>query len=264
MATQTIARPAPARAARSARLLPVAGVTAFALLWEVAARTGVLPASVVPPLSGTAVRLGTLLTEPAFWAAAADTTLAWAAGLAASVLLAVPAGILIGTSERAYRFFRVPIEALRPVPPIVVLPLALLLIGGGLEFKVVLIAQGAAWPLLMQTLYGVRTTEPLLLETARAYRLDAPRRLVLIRLASAAPLVATGLRLAAATAFGVCLVTELVGGASGIGALLVLAQSGDDLVGVYAVTLLAGLAGLGIAALFGWVERLVGARLAGA
>ncbi|GAA3098125.1 ABC transporter permease [Streptosporangium carneum] len=263
MKTQSLARPAPLRAARAVPLLPVAGVAAFAALWETAARTGVLPASVVPPLSRTAARLGTLLAEPRFWSAAADTALAWAAGLAVSVLLAVPAGVLIGSSERAYRFFRVPIEALRPVPPIVVLPLALLLIGGGLQFKVVLIAQGAAWPLLMQTLYGVRTTEPLLLETARSYRLDPLRRLVLIRLASAAPLVATGLRLAAATAFGVCLVTELVGGATGLGTLLVLAQSGDDLVGVYAVTLVAGVAGLAIAAVFGRIEHLAGRRLAG-
>ena len=63
------------------------------------------------------------------------------------------------------------------------------------------------------------------------------------------------MRLAAATAFGVTLVSEILGGARGLGTILMTAQSGGDVVTVYAVTIVAGVVGLGIATVFGLLER---------
>ena len=146
-------------------------------------------------------------------------------------------------------------EALRPIPPIVILPLALLVLSGGVGFKVLLIAQGALWPLLIQTSYGVRDVDAVVLDTARSFRLGPVRRILFVRIPAALPIVATALRLAAATAFAVSLATELVGGAPGLGQLLVVATSGNNLPQVYALTLAAGLFGLLVAGLFGAVQR---------
>lgn len=237
--------------------LPTLGIAGTAGLWEAATRSGLVATTDVPTLSSTLAAFGDLLGSETFWTAVGDTLRSWALGLLVSAAVAIPLGIAIGASDRAWRFVKVPVEALRPIPPIVILPLALLVLSGGIEFKVFLIAQGALWPLLIQTSYGVRDIDAVVLDTARSYRLDWWRRIVFVRLPAALPIVATALRLAAVTAFAVSLVTELIGGAPGLGQLLTVATSGNNLPRVYALTLVAGLFGMLVAAVFGALQRRV-------
>ena len=241
------------RAASAA--LPVAGLGVLLAAWTLACATGALPSTVLPSPARTAGELASLPADPLFGPALADTLRSWALGFAASVLIAVPLGILLGTSPLTYRLVRLPVEAMRPVPPVVVLPLALLVLGGGQLFKVALIAQGAVWPLLIQTVYAVRATDPVVLDTARSFRLGRLRTLLRVRVPAAAPALATGARLAAATCFAVCVVSELVGGATGLGNLLVTASSSDDLPRVLALTVVVGLVGLALAAGGTLIER---------
>jgi ABC-type nitrate/sulfonate/bicarbonate transport system permease component len=239
-------------------VLPGLGIAGAAGLWEAATRSGLVAATDVPTLSSTLIALGDLVGSATFWTAIGDTVRSWALGLLASAAIAIPLGLAVGASERAWRFVRIPVEALRPIPPIVILPLALLILQGGIEFKVALIMQGALWPLLIQTSYGVRAIDATVLDIARSYRLGWWRRVAFVRLPAALPMVASGLTFAAAGAFAVSLVTELVGGATGLGQLLVVAASGNDLPRVYALTLVAGLFGLLVAAVFGALQHRVG------
>jgi ABC-type nitrate/sulfonate/bicarbonate transport system permease component len=241
--------------AHGARLLSVVGLGIVLLGWEVAVRGGLVSTTVMPTMSDTAGRLAELVSTGSFWPYLLATLRAWALGLLIASSIALPLGILLGLNDRAYRFVRLPLEAVRPVPPIVILPLALLAIGGGVTFQAVLIVQGALWPLLISVTYAIRETEPVALDTARSFHLGAWRTLAFVRLPSAAPLIGSGLRLAAATAFAVTLVSEILGGARGLGTMLMTAQSGGDVTTVYAVTIVAGLVGLGIATVFGLVER---------
>ena len=75
---------------------------------------------------------------------------------------AAPAGILVGSSRLAYRALRVPIEFLRPIPSVALIPLAVLVYGTGLESKVFLAVFASFWPLFVQTLYGVQDVDPVL------------------------------------------------------------------------------------------------------
>lgn len=236
-------------------LVPASGLLAVAAAWQAATVSGLVPQTIAPTFTATLADLGTLLGDPEFWRQVQATLRSWALGLLLSILIAVPLGVLLGTGPRTYAFFRLPIESLRPIPPVVILPLALLLLGGDILFKVVLIAQGVVWPLMVQTAYGVRTTDPVTLDTATAFRIGRLRRTFLFRLPSAAPMIATGLRLAAASAFAVAIVTELVGGASGLGQLLVFAQSANDMTRVYSVTIFTGIAGVAITGGFVALER---------
>ncbi|MBG0566411.1 ABC transporter permease [Actinoplanes aureus] len=238
-------------------VLPALGIAGAAGLWESATRSGLVAPTDVPTLTSTVTALGDLLGSVPFWVAIGDTVRSWALGLVASAAVAIPLGLAIGASERAWRFVRIPVEALRPIPPIVILPLALLILHGGITFKIMLIMQGALWPLLIQTSYGVRDIDRVVLDTARSYRLGWWRRVVFVRLPAALPIVASALKLAAASAFAVALVTELIGGAPGLGQLLVVAAGGNDLPRVYALTLVAGLFGLLVAAAFGALQRRV-------
>lgn len=236
-------------------LLSVTGLIVLLAAWEVAVRVGLLSATVVPAASDTLARLVELVANGTLLPYLVATLRAWAIGLLIATSIALPLGVLLGLNDRAYRFVRLPIEAIRPVPPIVILPLALLAIGGGVAFQATLIVQGALWPLLISVIYAIRDTEPVALDTARSFRLGGWRTLAFVRLPSAAPLIGSGLRLAAATAFAVTLVTEILGGARGIGTVLMTAQSGGDVVTVYAVTIVAGIVGLAIATVFGLLER---------
>ncbi|MFT4296202.1 MAG: ABC transporter permease [Micropruina sp.] len=235
-----------------------AGVLTLAVVWEVSVRTGLLTSSAVPSLSSTLADLFALLLVPGFWVTLGYTLTSAALGLLLALAVAVPFGLALAESAWLRRILGVTVDAVRPIPPIVLLPIAILTLGGGLDLKLVLILQGALWPLLIQTVYGIRTIDPVLLDVARSFRLTIWRRLLQVRLPAAAPIVFSGLRLAASIAFGVSIMTELVGGERGLGSILSIAQSGNNIERVYAITIVTGLVGLLISWAFGRLQhRLV-------
>ena len=121
-------------------------------LWELAVRSGLLSETSFPPMTDTVAELGRQLGTGDFWTAVLNTLEGWALGLGLAILLAVPAGILVGSSRLAYRALRVPIEFLRPIPSVALIPLAVLVYGTGLESKVFLAVFASLWPRFVQTL----------------------------------------------------------------------------------------------------------------
>lgn len=243
------------RSPRTLVAAPLVGAAIALTSWEVAAQPGLWGSSSFPSFHDAASAAIRLIGEAEFVRLLSQTLRAWALGLMISVGAALPCGVALGLIPGAYRIVRVPLEALRPVPPIVILPLALLVLGGGTAYQSLLIVQGAFWSLLVSIVYAVRSTDQVLIDTARSFHLGALRSIALVRLPAALPLVLSALRIAAATAFAVTIVSEMLGGASGIGTRLMIAQSGGDSASVYAVTLIAGSVGLVIAVAFGAVER---------
>src|SRR5204862_6664689 len=117
----------------------------------------------------------------------------WALGLGTAAELAVPVGILLGASDFPASAFRLPIEFLRPIPSAVLIPLLCLTLGTRLRSEVFLATFGAFWPLLRQTMYGVRDVDPLALDTGRSFGLGRLERLSRITLPSSVPYIATGI-----------------------------------------------------------------------
>lgn len=231
-------------------LLSTVGITVVGLAWELSVRTGLLSSDVVPTLSATLVDTAQLLTLPGFWTTLGQTLTSAGLGLILAFAIAIPFGLALAESAWLRRLCTASIDAIRPIPPIVLLPIAILLLGGGLDFKLALILQGALWPLLIQTSYGIRSIDPVILDVSRSFRIDPLRRLFLLRIPAAAPVILSGLRLAASVAFGVSVMTELVGGERGLGSILSVAQSGNNVLRVYSITIVTGLVGLAIAAIF--------------
>jgi ABC-type nitrate/sulfonate/bicarbonate transport system permease component len=212
-------------------------------LWEAAVRSGALSDTSFPPMTDTLAELGRQLGTGAFWTALANTLQGWALGLGLAILLAVPAGILVGSSRLAYRALRVPIEFLRPIPSVALIPLAVLVYGSGLESKVFLAAFAATWPLLMQTLYGVQDVDPIATDTARAFGFGRGARLRRVTLPSAVPYIATGVRISSAVALILAVTAELVIGAPGLGRAINTARAGGVPDLMYALTIATGLLG---------------------
>ncbi len=85
-------------------------------------------------------------------------------------------------------------EFLRAIPPPALLPFAMLVFGFGLSMKVFVIAIGCVWPILLNTVDGVRGADPMFNEVARVYRLDSRSRLRRVVIPAAAPQIAVGLQ----------------------------------------------------------------------
>jgi ABC-type nitrate/sulfonate/bicarbonate transport system permease component len=233
----------------AARLAPVVAallsVAAFLALWQFVSRAGLISEQDLPAMTTTFQELWSMMHTREFWTAFGQTVRGWALGLGIATALAVPIGILLGSSQFALRAFRVPIEFLRPIPSAALIPLLFLTLGTTLKSEVFLATFGAFWPLLVQTIYGVRDVDPVALDTARSFGVGRFERLYRIKLPSAVPYIATGLRISSAVSLILAFTAELFMGTGGLG----------QTVQVYALALATGFLGLVIYVVFAAIER---------
>ncbi|MGI5164561.1 ABC transporter permease [Spirillospora sp. CA-253888] len=252
-------RAAPVRARRRDPDLRrgVLGVLVFLGGAELLGRAEVVDPKVLPLASAVLARAARLAGDGAFLGHVGATLLAWAAGLALTVAVAVPAGLLIGSVPPVETAARPFIEFLRPIPSVAVIPLAMVLFPGKLELKLVVIAFGASWPVLINTVYGLREVDPVAKQTLRAFGFGALSVLGRVSLPSTAPFIATGVRVASGIALILAISVELMaGGQSGIGVFVLEAGSSEDGIEmIIAATVWAGLLGLAFDLLFTRAER---------
>lgn len=141
-------------------------------------------------------------------------------GFLLATAIGVPLGILLGRSARAYAVLDPWVELARPVPPIAVLPLVVLWFGIGEESKLVVVFYGAIFPILVNTIHGVRAVDNTLIRAARALGATERQIFYLVVLPAAVPSVVTGLRLGAGMAIFVLVAAELLGSTAGLGWLI--------------------------------------------
>ena len=243
----------------AARLVPalamLLSVAAFLALWQFVSRAGLISEQDLPAMSTTFRELWSMMHTREFWAAFGQTVRGWALGLGIATALAVPFGILLGSSQFALRAFRIPIEFLRPIPSAALIPLLFLTLGTTLQSEVFLATFGAFWPLLVQTIYGVRDVDPVAIDTARSFGVGRFERLYRIKLPSAIPYIATGLRIASAVSLILAFTAELFMGTGGLGQIMNVSESFGLVVRVYALALATGFLGLAIYVVFAALER---------
>jgi ABC-type nitrate/sulfonate/bicarbonate transport system permease component len=239
------------------RALPWLSVLGVLALFELLPRVGVLPSDHFPPISETLSTLLEQLGESRFWEAVGNTLEGWALGLGIAAGLAIPIGIVIGSSRLLYRATRGLIEFLRPIPSVALIPLAILIYGTGLQSKVFLAAFASFWQVLVATLYGVQDVDPVATDTARSFGFSRRQRLLRVTLPSAIPYIATGLRIASAVSLILTVTAELVIGAAGLGRSINLARSGGNEELMYALILATGVLGLLLNAVLQLAERRV-------
>jgi ABC-type nitrate/sulfonate/bicarbonate transport system permease component len=258
VATRTAAT-APARDRRRRSLAEplvfVLSIVSAFVFWELISRAGVISEKDLPSASTTLDQLWSLMQTSHFWWAFADTVRGWALGLGVATILAVPIGILLGSSDFASSAFRVPIEFLRPIPSAALIPVLFLTLGTTLTSEVFLAAFGAFWPLLIQTMYGVRDVDPVAIDTARSFGVGRFERFYRITLPSAAPYIATGLRIASTVALILAFTAELFMGLKGLGQEVNYAASYGLDVQLYAYALATGFLGVAIHLAMSALER---------
>ncbi len=217
-------------------------VVLVTLLAEAGVRAFDYETSIARP-SSTLQALADELSSGALSGEIGETLTAYLEGLALAIVIGVAAGLLIGSSRTLLDATSVVIEFLRPIPAVALVPLAILFFGLGIPARRFVIAYAAAWPILINTLYGVRGGDRMLHDVARTSGVGRTGRLFRVTLPAALPSIAIGIRVSAAIALLVCVTAEFVTGTDGVGAYMERQQIANRLPEMYAAIVLVGLLG---------------------
>lgn len=180
-----------------------------------------------------------------------------ALGVVGAVASGVILGILIGSFRTLRRLLEPLLEFFRAIPPPVMLPLLMIIMGVNWRMQVFVIVFGSLWPVLLNTVEGVRATDEVQRETARSYQLGRLDRLRYLTLPAAAPQIMAGVRQSLSIALILMVISELWYTSSGLGFTIVQFQRNFAIPEMWSGILLLGLIGLALALIFRYVERYV-------
>jgi ABC-type nitrate/sulfonate/bicarbonate transport system permease component len=179
------------------------------------------------------------------------------AGWGIAVVLGVAFGVAIGRFRPLAEAVQPSLEFLRALPSPALIPFLLILLGTDSAMRVTLIVLGSIWPILLNTIDGVRTVDRAQIEMARVFKLPPSARLLRIIIPSAMPQIFAGMRVSLAIAIILMVVSELVASSSGIGHAIVDAQVTLQLPVMWANVVLLAILGIALNGLFTVVENHV-------
>ena len=231
---------------RDSRWAGVGVLVVLAFAWEAAGRGGWIHPLLFPPL--TAV-LSELFRDVASGEIVRHLGISlWRAalGYSAAAVFAILLGIAMGYWRRVYDACEITVELVRAVPPPAVIPLAMVFLGIGDALKVFIIFFACAFPILVNTIDGVRSVDPVLVRTARTFGLTRAGIVGRIILPVAAPTIMTGLRIATAIALILTVISEMIGATAGIGYYILGSQRTLHITQMYAGMIVLALTGYAI------------------
>ncbi|GAB3618192.1 ABC transporter permease [Okibacterium endophyticum] len=240
-------------------LLPSLTVLVALVLWQFVTASGMVSPTQFPTMTASLGALWSDLGTPRLWTAVGATMLGWLIGMIITVVLGMIVGTALAFNDFAQRSAAPVIEIFKAIPAIAILPLVILVAGSTMPMKVFLICFAAFWPFVIQVIYGVRSMDPVVLDTAKALGVRGVRRFFTVSIPSASPYLVTGMRIASAQALILSVVAEIVGGAPGIGRNILIAQNTGVAAypTMYAYIIVAGLIGLVLTGAFFVMEKRV-------
>ncbi|MGV7032521.1 ABC transporter permease [Methylobacterium symbioticum] len=204
------------------------------VLWEILSRVGVFSPIVLPPPTAVAAKWFTGLLPGLPYDPDTQSYLGWlfsgemphdmvsslsrvVSGFVIGAGLAVPVGLVLGTNDRLYDLFNPLLQVLRPIPPIAYIPLAIVWFGLGNPPALFLIALGTFFPVLVNTIAGVRQVDSIYIRAARNLGAGSWTMFRRVILPAASPFVLAGMRIGIGTAFIVVIVAEMIAVSDGLG-----------------------------------------------
>jgi NitT/TauT family transport system permease protein len=262
--TQTPAPAAPpARSGRriallwKTRWLGVAFILLLLALWEMAAASGRMPSMSFPRMSAVLVTWWELIVSGELFGELIPSLWRMFAGYFIGVALGVVVGLLMGYFRVFYSLLEPITEVLRPIPSPAYLPIVILFLGIDDEMKIFMIGFASFFPVLLNTYSGVRSVDPILLQTARTFGVTGWKLLWQIVLPSASPYIFTGMRVSLAVGLIVMVISEMVAASSGIGYFILSAQRGFKIREMFAGVITLALVGYLLNRLFVAIENHV-------
>lgn len=179
------------------------------------------------------------------------------AGLALAIVLGISVGVVMGKVERVRVALNPTMQFLRCVPAVALVPVSMALLGLGDLPKVLLIAFVSLFPILLNSIDGVRGADPAMNQVALSYRLTSAQRIRFVTLPAAAPQIFAGVRVALGLSFIMMVVSEMVAATNGIGFQTLSAQQSIQVPQMWSGMLLLGILGAAVNQLFEIAERRV-------
>ncbi len=187
------------------------------LAWDLGARAEPKLLIYFPPIGRILAALGSSLATGPLAKHCAVTLARFLEGYLLAALLAVTLGALLGYFRMLHSLLGTVIELLRPMPSVAIIPIAILLLGIGDSMIVAVTVYASLWPILINTIDGVRHVERTLIDTGRTFGLKGRQILWQIILPGASPYIVTGLRIGLSIALILVTTAEMVAGSKGLG-----------------------------------------------
>jgi len=187
------------------------------LVWEGLSRAGMINPMLLPSPWHVFLRWLNYLETGELLHDAVSSLYRIVVGFLIGTALALPLGLAMGVSKTAYAFLNPVLQVLRPIPPIAYIPLAILWFGLGNPPAFFLISLGAFFPVLMNTVAGVRSVDAIYIRAARNLGSDGRSLFLRVILPAATPHIMTGIRVGFGVAFIVVIVAEMIAVNNGLG-----------------------------------------------
>lgn len=231
--------------ARSYRLWGVLLLVLLLVLWQVTAMCCVRSTN-WPPVTEILRALATGLGGGELTQVFGSTLWRMAAGFAIGSVAGVLLGILMATSRLADAALRPLVELLRPIPMPAIVPPLILLLGIDHAMKVFAVSLACFFPVLVNTVGGVRAVDPTALDVARTFQVGRFRALAMVVLPASLPFILAGMRTSLALALIVSVVAEMIAGSEGIGYYIMTMQYAMRPGDMYAAIFLLAALGYGL------------------
>jgi ABC-type nitrate/sulfonate/bicarbonate transport system permease component len=179
------------------------------------------------------------------------------AGLAIAAAIGVPLGIALGRSSAVTAYLNPLLQFARALPVVTMAPVFIVLFKIGTQMEIATIVFGTVWPILLNTIDGAASVDPVQLETARAFKMSRPERLMWVIVPAALPKAFAGFRLSLSLSLILMVFAELVGSSDGIGYEMSNATNSFDMTFLWSTIVLLGILGYLLNELLGGAERRV-------
>lgn len=225
-------------------------------IWQVAA-SGPFSGGALPTAVETFRAFISLMPASSFWESVLQTIQIAAGGFILAIIVGVIIGVFLASSSITMHATRVVLEFLKPIPPIVLLPLVVLVFGPTTEMGIFLVFYGCVLPIIMQTAAGVFDVDPLAVATAQTFNMSRLEVLWKVVLPSTLSYIGTAIRVTIPASLIIAVVAGLIGGGPGLGNGLMQAQQNGALPLIFAYVIVLGLLGL----IFQGISELVQQRM---
>lgn len=199
-------------------------IVIFLALWEVLPRVGAVDPAFLPPFS-VVMQTGWQLTLNGQLLAHLQASLIRSlSGFVIAIIIAIPLGLAIGWYKPFSDLISPLLELFRNTAALALLPVFILFLGIGETSKIALVIYACTWPILLNTVSGVRNVDPLLIKSARTMGLGPVKLFRKVILPAAVPTIFVGIRLAGAFSVLILIAAEMIGAKAGLGYLINYAQ----------------------------------------
>lgn len=232
-----------------------AALIAFLLLWELLPRLGIVSSAYLSPPTQVVVAIAKLVESGELWKHLGASALRSISGLLLAVLGGIVAGFAIGWFRRIERIVDPLFQLLRQVSAFALFPVFMLFLGIGESSKIAIVVWAAFWPVLLNTISGVKQVERVFIDSARTMGASQTFVATKVVLPAAMPQILTGIRLAGAYSITALVAAEMIGARSGLGFYTLNSQETFQIPDMYAGIVLLAIFGLLINQALSLLER---------